>query len=363
MMMMTDADTDRIRRKAHESAANTAIRWLACSMTNPGSWADTKDEFLRRFPDDPNRPMIEAAINLHFKAGVDPMTTTQVGGGASLATSRINSGIVDLSRPETLVGRLPLPRVPANVTIPALTTDGSFDWWQEAGVISATNLSLASISVAMSKFGGIMVLAQELVRLSIPSAINVVRNAMVAGLSKRLDRAFLDPASGAAAGRSGSVTSTGDGFGSAGTSSANALTDIEKLFTRFFAVNQSAARAAFICSPSNAAAIARATGWQQLTIAGGNLWGVPAYPTAAAEGQIVLLDPDAILLADDDGIDVSISTQAGAELSTAATSPPTSGTVYVGFWQSGLVGIRVMRYLAWKVARSSAVHYTTQVYV
>jgi len=57
-----------------------------------------------------------------------------------------------------------------------------------------------------------------------------------------------------------------------------------------------------------------------------------------------------------------ISQNAAVEMDTTATSPPVAATVLVSLWQHGLVGLRLTRSINWKMARPSAVLYTTVAY-
>jgi hypothetical protein len=50
------------------------------------------------------------------------------------------------------------------------------------------------------------------------------------------------------------------------------------------------------------------------------------------------------------------------ELSTVPASPITAAAVYVGLWQSNLIGLKVQRWVNWRLANASAALWTTTGY-
>ncbi len=99
---------------------------------------------------------------------------------------------------------------------------------------------------------------------------------------------------------------------------------------------------------------------------GGFIEGVPVVTSeniaanggSPADGRIIVaLAANSVLLADDGGVDVDISTEATIQAESAPDSPGTTSTVMVSLWQRNLVGIRCERFITWKKARSGAAQY------
>jgi hypothetical protein len=100
---------------------------------------------------------------------------------------------------------------------------------------------------------------------------------------------------------------------------------------------------------------------------GGSLFGLPvvtsmsAYVSGSPDygHMIVLVKPSDIFLADDGGMDVSISREASIQMDdapTVDTSTPTA-TSLVSMWQTESLAIKLVRYINWKRRRSTAVGY------
>jgi len=190
-----------------------------------------------------------------------------------------------------------------------------------------------------------------------------LRDELTRGLSAFLDDALLSTtAANAATGAPAGLLNAEPRFGSAGSSTANVHTDVVKLIGDFSATNPGIERMAIVMSPGTAARVALATAAPDSTMDGGHLFGVPAFTSPAAGANLIAVDLSAIVIADNDELNVDLSQQASVELSTTPTSPVVSGTVHVSLWPLGLVGLRCRRYLNWKRARTSAILYTTTSY-
>jgi hypothetical protein len=88
------------------------------------------------------------------------------------------------------------------------------------------------------KCAGIIVITEELARTSTPSAEEVIRRDMIAGIAAFLDSEFIDPTKAAVAGVSpGSVTNGVTPITTAGTTPANARTDIQAMANAMAAAN------------------------------------------------------------------------------------------------------------------------------
>ena len=136
------------------------------------------------------------------------------------------------------------------------------------------------------------------------------------------------------------------------------LKDIATLINTFSTNNPGAVNAVMLMMPGTAAQVIQATnGVAGLTLAantGGSYSGYPVLTSGAVGSRIVMLDAGAILYADG-GVSIDVSEQVTVQLVSAPDSPPTAATVEVSLWQYGLVGLRAVRFLNWKRAKTSAV--------
>src|SRR5678815_509337 len=87
-----------------------------------------------------------------------------------------------------------LRQVPFNVSVPSQTTGGTYAWVGQNKPKPVTKADYATISVPFAKAAGIIVLTEELVKMSSPSAEALVREEMIGGMSQFLDTQFTDPA-------------------------------------------------------------------------------------------------------------------------------------------------------------------------
>lgn len=361
-----------------EMNANAFIKLLSCASLRAKheshivhlgfeiQLAATAEIFLQRYPRTLHQEMMRKAMDLSTKAAVNPGTTTEPAWAAPLAAVRpLVTAFVELSRSASLIGKL-MPRasrVPFNVSVPVVTGGGTYRWVGQAAPKPVGNMQLQSTTLPIAKSSGLVVLSAEIVDLVAPGSDVLVRNELIRGISTYLDAQLTDPTVAAVSGVSpASITNAAPSIGSAGTSAANALTDIKALIAAFIAANPNAASVALLMSPAVATALAVASNSQTLGPDGGTLYGIPVL-TGAIGSRVVILDPTALLIADDDGLDITISRQGTVEFDTVATSPPTASTVMVSLWQQGLVGFKIDRFVAWKMARANSAMYTNVAYV
>jgi len=322
------------------------------------------EQFLHRWPRSLNRDIITKSAELYQKAATEAGTSTGVSWAAPLAVIRpLIESFVDLARSESLIGKLTTARkVPFNVSVPAATGGGTYRFVGQGAPKPVGNMQLQSTTLPMLKASGLVVVTNELMTLSAPASVTTLRRELIRGMSQYLDQQLTDPTVAAVADVSpASITNQAPSIGSAGASSANALTDIKLLISTFTAANPNAESMALLMSPGVAVAMAVATNSQTLGPNGGTLFGVPVY-TGAIGSRVVILDPSALLVADDGELDIAISRQATVEMNTSATSPITAASVIVSLWQLGLTGLRIDRFINWKMSRANSVLYTNVAY-
>ena len=87
-----------------------------------------------------------------------------------LVNQNIANEFIELLRPATILGKIPgLRKVPFNTKVPTQTAGGTYGWVGEAKPKPVTKLAFSSTSLGIAKAAGIIVLTEELVRLSNPT--------------------------------------------------------------------------------------------------------------------------------------------------------------------------------------------------
>ena len=305
----------------------------------------------------------------YLKAAVAPGGTTDPAWAGALATvQNVTSEFIALLRPATLLGRIPtggangLRKIPFNASVPIQTAGGSYGWVGQGMAKPVTSLAFGSAKLEMSKAAGIVVLTEELVKVSSPAAEEIVRDDMIAGIAAFLDQQFIDPAVAYLANvHPASITN-----GITGTaSSQHPLTDLMVLLNKFVAAKIPMRGAVLMMNESNALAMSFLTGaggmrmFPNVTIDGGSAEGINVIVTSATGTNVILLHPPAVLYADDGGVAVDVSRDASVQMDSAPANPTDATTVLVSLWQNNLVGLRAERFINWKRAVDAGVALVT----
>ena len=330
------------------------MKYLSCLHKANGSDAFAKEIFAYRYPR-------SLSLDLVTKAAVSVGTTTDATWAGALAVAKpLADAFLAFVRPMTLLGKIAFRKVPFNCSVAAQTTGGTYGWVGQGAPAGVTKADYATVSVPFTKASGIIIVTEELVTLSRPGAEAALRDELAAGLAEFLDAQLVNPTVAAVANVSpGSLTNGTLAIASSGTSAANAATDIKALVSQFFAVNPDASNAVLLLSPANAVALAIATGSSTLGMTGGSLYGVPAVTSTACTTNIVMVDAAAVLVADDGGLDISVSESALVQMNSAPDNPSTAATVYTSLFERNLVGLRATRGVTWLRARLTAVKYVS----
>lgn len=313
-------------------------------------------------------PEIEAIL----KAAVAPGTTTTTGWAAELAQLKpLTDEFLEYLRPATFLGKISgFKRVPFNITIPTQTAGGVYSWVGQGAPKGVTKLTFGSANLAITKCSGIIVITEELARVSTPSAEELVRRDMRDGIAQFLDTEFTDPTKAPVAGVSpGSITNGVTPITSAGTSPANARTDLAALLTAMTAANISVAGAVLLMSEVNALALSFSAtplgepAFPNMTPTGGAMMGITCFTSQTLGSNVIALNPGSILMADDGGITIDVSREASIQMDSAPDNPALATTIMTSFWQNNLIGLRAERFINWKNVRAGAVQRTVQTYV
>lgn len=302
-------------------------------------------------------------VALSLKAAVAAGTTTDATWAGPLVNQNIVNDFLELLRPATILGKIPgLRNVPFNCKIPMQTAGGTYGWVGEAKPKPLTKLAFSSDTLGVTKVAGIIVLTDELVRFSNPSAEALVRADMVAGIAAFLDTQFIDPAVAAVAGVNPASITNGAPTAAATT---NPLADIMGLINHFAANNIPVDGVTFIMSPANALSLSfqvNADGSPQFPgvgLGGGTYRGINFITSNTAAGLVIALQPAYILYADDGGVSIDASREASLQMDSAPMSPADATTVYVSLFQNNMTALRAERFVNWKRVNANAVKYLT----
>jgi HK97 family phage major capsid protein/HK97 family phage prohead protease len=302
-------------------------------------------------------------VSLALKAAVAPGTTTDATWAMPLVNQNISNDFLELLRPATILGKISgFRNVPFNTKVPAQTGGGTYGWVGEQKPKPVSKLAFSSEALTISKAAGIIVLTEELVRLSNPSAEALVRADMIAGIAQFLDAQFIDPAVAAVAGVNPASITNGAPTQAA---TANPAADIMALIGHFAAANISVAGVHIILSPTNALSLSFRTNldgspmFPGVGLDGGSYRGLTFVTSMAAQALVIALQPQLVLLADEGGVNIDASREASLQMDSAPMSPSDATTVLVSLWQNNCVGLRAERFINWKRANANAVKYLT----
>lgn len=306
-----------------------------------------------------------------LKAAVAAGTTTDATWAAPLVPyQQMSNDFIELLRPATLVGRMTgLRNVPFNVRIPGQTQGSTVAWVGETAPKPVSALGFEDITLRFNKLAGIVVISDELARLSTPSAEGIIRGDLVAQIAQFTDDSFINPAYAAVTDvRPASVTNGVTPIPASGTDADALRTDVRALYSTFIAANLSTAGAAWVMTSTQAMAIGMMQNplgqaeFPGLGAEGGTFMGLPVLvsevvPSDSSGSIIVLVKQSEILLADEGGVTVDVSREASLQMNSTPDNPATASTVMTSLWQNNLLGIRAERMITWRKRRPQAVAY------
>jgi HK97 family phage major capsid protein len=342
-------------RVAPTTPPGTAFIRAACArIVKHGNDHEAMMYAEQRWPDMPE-------VALYLKAAVAPGTTTDATWAGPLAQPRVVDEFIALLRPKTAIGQIGFKRVPFNTKIPAQTGGGTYGWVGEQKPKPVTKLAFSSLTVPYHKTAGIVVITEELARLSSPAAEDVVRNDMIAGITAFVDAALIDPTKAAVANVSpASITN-----GTSAITSTGPLGDLIAIANAMTAANMPIQNLTYIMSPSNAYVLAlqkNANGialFPEMTASGGSVNGMKVVTSGAAGTTVVGVIPELVLYADDGGITIDVSREASLQMSDAPMDPADATTVFVSLWQNNCVGLRAEWFITWLKAIAGCCRYVS----
>lgn len=308
----------------------------------------------------------EGVAQLMVRAPVAAGDTLTSGWASQLVQTNYLNEFLELLRPMTVIGRVPgFTRVPFHTQVVIQSAGGTYAWRGQGVAKPVTKPTVTSVSLAIAKAAGIIVITDELARSSQPSAQELVRREMLGGMQQYLDGQLLDPSVSATPNVSpASITNAVTGDAAGGTAASNARADIVGKIGDMLALNYPRSELVIFMAESVEFVL------KSQINAGGNpnfpefigdrLFGIPVISSnnSALASQIVVAHAPSIVFADDGGTQIDISREASVIMDSAPQSvdvqdgyPPP----HTSLWQNNLVGIRAERWINWTKARSTAV--------
>ena len=306
-----------------------------------------------------------------LKAAMAAGTTTDADWAAPLVPYRqMSEEFIELLRPLVLTSRLTgLRSVPFNVRIPGQTQGSTVAWVGETAPKPVSELKFADITLRFNKLAGIVVISDELARLSTPSAEAIIRGDLTAQIAQFMDDSFINPAYAAVADvRPASITNGVTPVAASGTDADALRADIRAVYSQFIGANMSVTGATWVMTSTQAMSIGMLLNplgqpeFPGIDANGGVLMGLPVItsevvPSDSSGSIIVLIKQSEILLADEGGVTIDVSREASLQMNSTPDNPATAATVLTSLWQNNLVGVRCERMVTWRKRRPEAVSY------
>jgi HK97 family phage prohead protease len=361
------------------------VRMVCALAANRGDW-NAAARYARGLPqwrsETPEvEQVLSADLNWVLRAPVPPGGTGVVGdatwAGPLVVAQNLASEFAEFLRPLTVLGRIPgLRRVPFNISLPRATAGMTVGWVGEGAPKPVTQGALETITMRWAKAAAIVVLTEELVRFSNPSAEAYVRDELSRAMTFFLDRQFTDPSVAAVANVSpASITNGVTAVVPSGTNMAAFRTDVAALFQKFADANIPTTGGVWIMTQMQALRLSLAQNSLGQNVfpnispdTGGTLMGYPVVQSenivsstgSPTEGYpIIFLIAPEVMLADDGQINIDASREASVQMESAPDSPPTASTNLVSLWQTNMIGLRAERFINWLKRRTQAVQYIT----
>jgi hypothetical protein len=313
------------------------IRFLSCKALTRGGLAAAADLFVQRWPSSPYAKAI-----IQQKAAVAPGDTLDPAWAGALITAPPVEPVTAAVQKAAVPDRAGFRKVPFGTAVPVETTGGTFAWTGSNLPKPITAMAYSAITLKIGKIAGIVVVSDELMKLSAPHSETTIAASLVGGLVAFQDQQLLDPLITEIPNvRPASITAGVTPTVTAG----DAVARVGAVLGALFAGRPGTAKPVLILPPATAAAL----GAQLRVDAGAVYYGnVLVVAAAGAGGNIVAADAAAVLVADD-GLALDVSEHATVELNDAP-APPGAATVLRSLWQANLVGVRAERFLWWEAA-------------
>jgi HK97 family phage major capsid protein len=301
------------------------------------------------------------------KAAVAAGTTTDSNWAAPLVNYQdLASEFIELLRPETIIGRLPLlRRIPFNVRMPKIASGVSAQWVGQGLAKPVQAMDFDSVTHLFHKLAVIVVLTEELMKFSNPAAEQVVRDEIVAAVAQKKDTSFIDPSLAAVGTTSpASITNGLSNIGNPGTSLASITAALTTAIANVATANINMSSGAWVMRPQTAVYLSTLLTTQDnrafpgMSLQGGTLFGFPVVVSGnmvadtGSSGFIVFMIQREIFISDDGATRIDASGEASVQMDSA---PSAGAQSLVSLWQNNMVGLKAEQFTTWTRRRDAAV--------
>lgn len=320
-----------------------------------------------------------------FRAGVVPNILKSAVAAGSASGSTWGGSLSDwytltrewvrLVSAKTILGRLDAMRVPfqtKTVVEPGVTA-------QYARALPVASASLTNTAkLDRLPIGCVTVYTRELFETWAPGTEQNLLRVLERAISRGVDAAFIDVDSSAVAGeRPASILNGVSPIGSLTNTATGALADLEDLLGAHIDAGSDGERIVLAMHPSTCLALSvleSSNGnrtFPNLGAFGGEVLGVPVVTSVAcvrsgspSEKIIAALDGGKIIVADDDGLELTTNTATSLQMDDAPTNDATTGTGtnMVSLFQTHSLALKAVRTLNFQRAHASAVAWMTSTF-
>jgi HK97 family phage major capsid protein len=218
-----------------------------------------------------------------------------------------------------------------------------------------TELEFTTKEIPNHKMAGIIVLTDELIRLSSPSAEALVRRDLTEQIAQFRDEQFIRVAVTAGANNPASITNGVTAPNASGTTLAALYADLKTALASFDTAGITTEGLVIATTP----AVARTLSMMVTSLGmppqgfnvnpnGGTLLGYPVIVSASVDtATLVIFKPSEIFLADDGRVTLDASNQATLDMG--------SGNTDFNLWQRNCTAVRAEQWITWVKRREGAV--------
>lgn len=302
----------------------------------------------------------ESVINAATQKAVIGTTTETNFGKELVDYANLTGEFIELVRKKTVVDKIAaqMRQVPFNVKIPTQTAGGSVGWVGEGKMKPVGNPQFGSMTLGFAKLAGIVLLSDEMIRFSNPKADMLVRDDLVATVAQFIDEQFFNPEKAESAESPASVLNGVSEVTATGTTSDKVDADTNTLIGQMVDAGLTLEGAVWAMSETRAMQLSGMRDplgrpfFEGMSLTGNRSFkGLPVYTSGNLSDKIVLIVPSEILLADDGGVDFSVSGEATINMGTEEEPK------LVNLFQNNLNAIRAERFIRWKKRNAKAVGY------
>lgn len=310
------------------------------------------------------------------KAAVPAAITTGSGWADAIAQANVvSTDFIEYLRPFSVIDRFGQGGIPGfrrasfNTKVGRMTTGLTGYWVGEALPAPLSKGVFDQITLGVTKVGGITALSKEQLRFSNINAEAAIRDDLARAIVQKADSTFLSSTAASAGVSPAGIINGVSGTATAGATSDNVITDLTKLNNPMAAANIPMNEIVIVTHDALHRALSLmktsldVRAFPDLNRTGGELEFYPIIPSNNASfGNVIAIAANQILMADDGDVSVEMSDQASLEMldgTLIQTGVAGTGASLVSMFQSGMVAIKIERFINWAKANSAAASLVT----